>query len=83
MSRLESWPGVSWDVDVYPYLARLPSPGGLSLCPAGIQTVVAYQMFVFRENVLGKLCYKIGCSEEFYVFLKILVILCLVDDCSI
>ena len=53
---------------------------GLPLCPAGIQTVVAYQMFVFRGNVLSKFCDKIDCLENFYILTPILIILCSVND---
>ena len=38
---------------------------------------------MLRRNMHCKLCYKIGCSEKFYVFLKVLIIFCLVDYSAI
>jgi hypothetical protein len=34
-------------------------------------------VLVLGRDMLGKFCYKIGCREELYVFLKVLIILCL------
>ena len=69
--------------DFIPKLCKATIFNGLPLCPAGIQTVVAYQMFVFRGNVLSELCDKIDCLENFYILTPILIILCSVNDSAI
>ena len=38
---------------------------------------------MLRRNMNCKLCDKIICTEEFYIFLKVLVILCLVDNLTV
>ena len=47
----------------------------LTLRPAGIQPIVAYEVLVFWLDMLRELCDKIARFEEFYVLLPVFVIL--------
>jgi hypothetical protein len=48
---------------------------GLTLCPAGIQTIIAYEVFVLGRDVLGELHYEITRLEQYYVRLPIFIVL--------
>jgi hypothetical protein len=47
----------------------------LTLCPAGIQPIIADKVFMLWRDVLGELHYKITRLEQFYVRLPIFIVL--------
>ena len=58
-----------------PELCKTPVFDGLTIRPAGLKAIISYQMFVLGRDVLRQFGDKIACFEEFYVFLKVFVIL--------
>ena len=56
-------------------LFKAPVFDNLTLCSAGIQPIVTYEVFVFLRDMLRQLGDKIACFEEFNVLLPVFVIL--------
>ena len=55
----------------------------LTFCPAGKQTIIAYEVFVLGRDVLRQLGDKIVRFEELDVLFPVCIVFRLVNDCTV